>query len=415
MAPLGSAAGIPMLKTIAVEDLCVGMYLSALEGSWLKNPFWKTARMLDKPDDVERIRHSGIAYAVIDIAKGCDVPAESEPAAADDAASAPTGIPQAVPGRVRAPPTSLQRERKRAAQICMESRRAVVKMFGEARMGAALSTESANEVVDDIVESVFRNGSALISLARLKTQDDYTYMHSVSVCALMVALAKQMGLDEKAMHEAGFAGLTHDIGKMAIPGVILNKPGKLTDAEFVTVKTHPEAGHQMLSQAGILSDIALDFCLHHHEKMDGTGYPHRLAGDQISMYARMGAVCDVYDAITSNRPYKSGWGPAHSIKQMASWVDSHFDPTIFKAFVKAVGIYPVGTLVRLASNRLAVVVDQSEKSLLCPQVRAFFSCTSGTNIVPVLIDLAAPGERDKIASFEDAAAWGLENIDRFWL
>ena len=399
-----------MLKTIDVHDLCVGMYLSSLAGSWLRNPFWRTSRLLDTDEEIDRIRQSGIAKAVIDTDKGCDVPAPPEPEApAPAVATAPP-----APRVVRAAPISLEAERKRAAMICMESRKAVAKMFGEARMGAALSTDAANVVVDEIVESVYRNGSALISLARLKTQDDYTYMHSVSVCALMVALAKQMGLDEEAMHEAGLAGLTHDIGKMAVPALILNKPGKLTDDEFVTVKAHPEAGHRILLQAGGLSEVALDVCLHHHEKMDGSGYPHRLAGEQISLYARMGAVCDVYDAITSNRPYKSGWGPAHSIKRMASWVDSHFDPAIFKAFVKAVGIYPVGTLVRLASNRLAVVVDQNEKSLLSPQVRAFFSCTSKTNIAPVLIDLGAPGERDKVVSFEDANEWGLENVDRFW-
>jgi HD-GYP domain-containing protein (c-di-GMP phosphodiesterase class II) len=201
---------------------------------------------------------------------------------------------------------------------------------------------------------------------------------------------------------------------MAVPLNLLNKPGKLTDDEFVSMRAHPEAGHRMLLQAGGISDVALDVCLHHHEKMDGTGYPYGLAGEQISVYARMGAICDVYDAITSNRPYKVGWCPAESLKKMASWTDSHFDPVLFQAFVKAIGIYPVGSLVRLKSNRLAVIIDQNDKSLLKPVVRAFFSCTSISYIAPEVIDLQASGETDSILSLESATSWGLMNTDRFW-
>jgi hypothetical protein len=130
----------------------------------------------------------------------------------------------------------------------------------------------------------------------------------------------------------------------------------------------------------------------------------------------MGAVCDVYDAITSNRPYKAGWCPAESLKKMSEWARGHFDETVFQAFVRSIGIYPVGTLVKLQSGRLGVVVEQQiGKSLLLPKVRAFFSTQSMAYISPVLLDLSAPGNRDKIVSREDASTWGLKEIDRFWL
>jgi hypothetical protein len=172
----------------------------------------------------------------------------------------------------------------------------------------------------------------------------------------------------------------------------------------------------MLLEAKGVGEIALDVCLHHHEKMDGTGYPKGLKGDQISLYAKMGAVCDVYDAITSNRPYKEGWCPAESLKKMSEWSRGHFDEVVFQAFVRSIGIYPVGTLVKLQSGRLGVVIEQQVgKSLLLPKVRAFFSSKSMTYISPVLLDLAAPGIQDKIVSREDASTWGLKDISHYWL
>jgi HD-GYP domain-containing protein (c-di-GMP phosphodiesterase class II) len=287
-------------------------------------------------------------------------------------------------------------------------------MFEEARMGQALKAEDALPVVEEISNSVLRNPGALISLARLKNKDDYTYMHSVAVCALMVSLAKQLDLDDEQTRQAGLAGLLHDVGKMMIPPEILNKPGKLTNAEFDMVKNHPVEGHKLLLDGTGICDVALDVCLHHHEKVNGSGYPDQLADEQISLYAKMGAVCDVYDAITSNRPYKNGWEPAESIRKMAEWSEGHFDKRIFQAFVRSIGIYPVGSLVKLDSQKLAVVTEQSVKSLLTPIVKIFFSIKSNGRIAPELLDLAQPGCRDKIVSFEEPAKWKIADIHELW-
>jgi HD-GYP domain-containing protein (c-di-GMP phosphodiesterase class II) len=305
-------------------------------------------------------------------------------------------------------------EVKRAAKICAHGKDAVVSMFQEVRMGKAISAEAAGELVDEISSSVARNPGALISLARLKTADDYTYMHSVAVCALMVALSRQLGLDDKQTRDAGMSGLLHDLGKALVPMEVLNKPGKLTDEEFRIVKSHPEAGHRLLLEGGTVGEVPLDVCLHHHEKIDGSGYPHRLKDEQISMFAKMGAVCDVYDAITSNRPYKSGWDPADSIRKMTEWTSGHFDGRIFQAFVKSIGIYPVGSLVRLSSGRLGVVAEQAEGSLLTPRIKVFFSTKSMAYIPPELIDLARPGVSEKIVAREDAEKWGIKNLDQYW-
>jgi HD-GYP domain-containing protein (c-di-GMP phosphodiesterase class II) len=287
-------------------------------------------------------------------------------------------------------------------------------MFEEARMGNAVDAGNALQVVEEISDSVARNPGALISLARLKTADDYTYMHSVAVCAMMVALAKQLGLDEKQTRLAGIAGLMHDLGKAAMPNDVLNKPGKLSDAEFAVIKGHPQAGYELLLTGTNVDPVTLDVCLHHHEKVDGSGYPKGLKGDQISLMAKMGAVCDVYDAITSNRPYKAGWDPAESMRRMAEWTNGHFDARVFQAFVKSLGIYPIGSLVKLSSGHLAVVVEQTGRSLTMPLVKVFYSTKSELRITPRIIDLSTTGATEKILSREDPDKWSFPDLKELW-
>jgi hypothetical protein len=158
----------------------------------------------------------------------------------------------------------------------------------------------------------------------------------------------------------------------------------------------------------------MDVVLHHHEKIDGSGYPHHLAGDSISLFAQMGTVCDVYDAITSNRPYKTGWSPAEAIRKMSEWAPRHFRDKVFHAFVKTVGIYPVGTLVRLEGGRLGVVVEHNERALLKPTVKVFYSIASQSRIAPELINLADSRNGLRILGREDPAAWGLTRIEELW-
>lgn len=401
-----------MLKRIHVEQLRLGMHVHEFCGSWMDHPFWRGAFLLDNPNDLQTILSTGIREAWIDTSKGLDVGdgVDEEVIAAEVEAT----LAQADATVKLAPRIDIHREAARAIKICAKSKQAVTSMFQEARMGKALDAEDALPIVEEISASVMRNPGALISLARLKDKDDYTYMHSVAVCALMVSLARQLGLDEAQTRQAGLAGLLHDVGKMMIPLEILNKPGKLTDAEFEAVKSHPAQGHKILLEGKGISDVALDVCLHHHEKMDGRGYPEKLTNEQISLYAKMGAVCDVYDAITSNRPYKNGWEPAESIRKMAEWSNGHFDPVIFHAFVKSIGIYPIGSLVRLESDRLGVIIEQTGKSLLTPKVKIFFSIKSNSRVVPEILDLSKPACKDKIISHEDPAKWDIRDIHELW-
>ncbi|MCO4095108.1 MAG: HD-GYP domain-containing protein [Acidovorax sp.] len=418
-----------MLKRIHIKDLTLGMYLHEFCGSWMEHPFWRAKFLLKDPADLARIQATAIPECWIDTSKGLDVAAgtstvsreevdaqiETDFSRLEDLPTVKVTLPQPPPPPVRnVAPATMHSELRMAAAICNKSKDAVVSMFSEARMGRAVDSEGAQSLVAEISDSVTRNPGALISLARLKTADDYTFMHSVAVCALMVALARQLKLNDEQTRLAGMAGLLHDLGKAAIPLAVLNKPGKLTDSEFDVVRSHPVEGYHMLREGGNVPDAVLDACLHHHEKIDGSGYPDKLQGDAISIIARMTAICDVYDAITSDRPYKRGWDPAESLRRMAEWTKDHFDPRLFQAFVKSIGIYPVGSLVRLTSGRIGVVTEQSPTALTTPMVKVFFSTKADLRIPPEVINLAAPDCNEKIVAREDPDKWRFPDINELW-
>jgi len=404
-----------MLKRISVDQLMVGMHIKEFCGSWMEHPFIRSSFVLANPKDLQTIRSSSIREVWIDSSKGLDVPVTVVAVSPKQAEREIEAILKPkVAANPMVAPVPIEREMARAAQICKQSKQAMVAMFQEVRMGNAVDTGGARRLVQDISESVSRNPSALISMARIKTADDYTYMHSVAVCAMMVALGRQLGFDDAQARSAGLAGLLHDLGKAVMPPLILNKPSKLTEAEFDVMKSHPAEGHSMLLGGKSMDPVALDVCLHHHEKMDGSGYPKGLRGDEISLLAKMGAVCDVYDAITSNRAYKTGWDPAESLRKMAEWSKGHFDPAVFQAFVKSMGIYPVGSLVLMKSGRIGIVTEQAGKSLTTPKIKLFYSTKSSLRIPAIMVDLSHADTADRIAGREDPAKWRFPDLHELW-
>jgi len=403
-----------MLKRVSVQQLQVGIYLAEFCCSWMEHPFWRSGFVITDAKDIERIRATAISEVWIDCSKGIDVAPDKPSVSVTEAEDTIDADLNQVALETRPVENTLASEEyARAAEICSNAKLMVSAIFQDVRMGKAIDTADAENLVEQVIASVTRNSCALTSLVRLKTASDFTYMHCVAVCTLMVVLAQRLGFNHQQTRTAGMAGLLHDLGKAELPIELLHKPENLSDSEFEIIRRHPNEGHRLLMECG-LDDAVLDVCLNHHARADGSGYPNKLKGNEISQLAKMAAVCDVYDAISSGRPYKTAWDPAESMRKMAEWAPGHFDPVVFHAFVKSIGIYPIGSLVRLASGRLGVVIGQSATSLLTPSVKVFFSTKINARTLPEIIDLSDPGCNETIEAREDPAKWNFSDLVTLW-
>jgi len=386
------------LKTVPSSEVRLGMFIHGFEGSWWEHPFWRTRFLLTDLQDLHKLREfrGGV---IIDVAKS--------QAAAPIAAGA--GAPEAsaealVPANIDAEPAvrlraSFSAEQARAAAVVAGAFETVRSTFDDVRLGRAVAHEKVALLVDDIAGQLDRNASALLRVLQLKSKHQYTYLHSVAVCTLMVNLARNLGMDEETVRALGLAGLLHDVGKMAIPDAVLDKPGRLSAEEFALVREHPERGLSLLREDPTMPALAMEVCLHHHERWDGTGYPHGLKEEAISLPARMGAICDVYDALTSHRSYKRAWLPARALGAMWSWA-GHFDQPLLFQFMRSINLYPPGLLVRLASDRLALVLHNGGRATRT-RLLVFYSFADAAALEPTPLVLRGGKDDDAIIGFLD--------------
>jgi len=397
-----------MFKKVDSSQLKVGMYIQDLSCDWMTHPFVRNRFLITKEDEIRKILHAGIHDVVIDSARGLDI----EDAPSVDEARAAT---ERELVRIATAPVitrvSLGEELGRAAQIRHQASTLVRTVMRDARLGKAIELDQVQPVVQNITESILRNPGALTGLLRIKNKDDYTFLHSVSVCALLVAFCRSRGIDTGATREAGLGGLLHDTGKALVPDAILNKPGPLTEEEFAVMRRHPKDGYDILRLSPGVGPIPLDITLHHHERRDGRGYPERQGGEAISELAQMAAIVDVYDALTADRCYHRGIPAAEALRKIYEWSKFHFNPQYAQEFMRCVGIYPVGTMVMLESGRLGVVVEPHETNLLAPKVNVFFNARKNVYIKPETIDLARGlgfGGADKIVGHESPEKWKVD-------
>jgi HD-GYP domain-containing protein (c-di-GMP phosphodiesterase class II) len=398
-----------MLKKVDSSQLRVGMFIHDLDCGWLDHPFVRNRFLLTSEDEIRKIHAARIRSVVIDVGKGLDI--DDAPTLAEARAQTEAELEVIATRPTLAPRATLVEEMQRAATVRHQAAGLVRSVMQDARLGKAVQLDQVAPVVQSVTESILRNPGALIGLSRIKHKDDYTFLHSVSVCTLLVAFCRARNLNEETTYQAGLGGLLHDTGKALVPDEILNKPGRLTDEEFAIVKKHPKDGYDILRKSPGVGPIPLDITLHHHERRDGSGYPDRQDADSISELAQMAAIVDVYDAITADRCYHKGVSAAEGLRKIYEWSKFHFNPVYAQEFVRCVGIYPVGTLVLLESGRLGVVVEPHESNLLTPKVNVFYDTASQSHIQTEAVDLSRGegfGGADRIVGHESPEKWQVD-------
>ena len=399
-----------MIKKISIQQLKPGMFIHNINCAWIEHPFLAGTLKVKNDKAVETIIGLGISELYIDTLKGLDVsdaPTETEVNAEIEHKM------QAMAEQTKPIITTstLREELKTSKKVYKEANRIISNIMNDARIGRQIEVERIEPVVGQMANSILRNKDALLSLCRIKNKDDYTFLHSVSVGALLISFAHALDFNRTVIKQLGVGGMLHDIGKTKVPNEILNKPGKLTEEEFVIMKSHVVHGCSILRRSPGIAQVSFDVAAQHHERFDGSGYPLGLKNLETSVYGQMAAIVDVYDAITADRCYHKGMTPTVAVRKMFEWSKFHFNPNLLRTFIRTVGIYPVGTLVMLESGKLGVVIEQCETDMTKPLVRTVFDTKKNYFITPSDINLAKPlgqGGGDRIVNYESPDKWNID-------
>jgi len=395
-----------MKKKIKVEQLRPGMYIDDFNCRWLDHPFFNNSVKVNNEKIIEKTIDNGIREVYIDTDKGLDV--DDAPTEDEVKQEIQTEVSRILKTeRESTNQVSVKEEIVRAKEIKKEAKQTVQKVMEDIRLGKQIKLDKVESAVEKMVDSIFRNKDALASLCRIKTVDEYTFIHSVSVCVLMISFARHLGLDSQTVKEVGIGGLLHDVGKTNIPIELLNKEGNLTEDEFIKLKEHAVQGIAIIYDCSDIYEASICVVAEHHERLDGTGYPNGLKGEEISKFGQMAGIVDIYDALTADRCYRKGIQPTEALKKLFEWSKFHYDSELVQQFIRCVGIYPVGTLVLLESGMLSVVLNHGEINLLQPTVRIVFDTKKMQYVTPYDIDLAQGGSEDMIKSYESPDKWNI--------
>ncbi|MDH5435522.1 MAG: HD-GYP domain-containing protein, partial [Gammaproteobacteria bacterium] len=308
-------------------------------------------------------------------------------------------IPASIEGPRYPVSVPIEKESKVAAQVHHRTRGIIKKYMDDVRSGKSISTDTAKEIVGEAVESIIRNPNALMCYTLLKNRDHYTSEHSLNVCIMSLAFGRHLGFSEEVLNELGVGALLHDLGKMKIPLDLLHKDGKLTPEEFDIIKKHPEHGRAILEEAGGMSRSAIDIAYSHHERNDGRGYPEGKVAKDMSLYSKVVAIVDVYDAITSNRSYHDGISSHDALKRMYEWRETDFDPELLEKFIQCLGIYPIGSIVELNTGDVGVVIEVDPQRRLKPKVMLVLDPDKKLRTQTRIVDLG----KDRIDFIEEGA------------
>ncbi|MEJ2142104.1 MAG: HD-GYP domain-containing protein [Gammaproteobacteria bacterium] len=378
---------------INVDDLKEGMFVSELDRPWSETDYLLEGVLIKSEDDITSLkRFSSFVYVDTERTYGDVIPHLQN--LSQKAQATPThprlNTIEKEAQDAETEQVAFQQELKVARKVHKRTRSYIDSALEDVRMGKSVDTEAAKELVTDIASSVNRSPNAMMWLTHMKSRDEYTSIHCMNVCILAVSFGRTLGLGKTELAVLGLGALLHDLGKMRTPLEILNKPGRLTREEFEIMKKHSQLGFDLLNTQGGLPQSVLDIVLHHHERVNGGGYPDGLVGEQIDQLVQIVSIVDVYDAITSDRCYHDGIAPYEALKNMYDWVNENFEKELVEQFIKCLGIYPIGSMIKLNTGQIGIVVSASEKSRLRPIILLLVNSKGEQYKRPKLLNLAHP-------------------------
>ena len=395
-----------MIRKITIDQLLPDMYVVDLHKRWFDHSLWQSKFKVRDDAHVSKIREEGISEISIDTARGIDLP--PTPIARinqiDLKLKSLAEIRAATPRTV-----SLGEERRRANRLLVDAGNTVSGLMLSARAGNNVDAAYLEPIVSKMIASVIRNPDALVPLARLKRMDAYATQHAVATAALIIAFGRHQGMSEPEIEKLALGTMVKDIGHAALDARLTAKQGILSKDEFSIVQSHVEEGLATTR----LSETSVAVVLEHHERYNGCGYPYRMIGDEISVAGRMAAIVDTYDAMTSDRPYRAAMSPSQTLRQLYDEAGFQYDPALVSAFIKTIGIYPVGTLVLLESGHLAVVEQLHADNMLTPTVRVIYHTGRQQYVTtPVDVDLSRKvgNHYGQIVRAETFERWGISPL-----
>ncbi len=389
-------------QKIPIADLAVGMLVTGVDRPWYATPFLSHRFVITKDSEIETLKSCGVKIVEIERDKSASTgapvasppspaklvnsapkagppaqvaPVETKPLSAGGTDPAPTSQGMAKSDRPTAtgsgdgPQVPFEEELHEAKASYHQARAAVQAALAQAKMGRAFELEAVGSAVGSLAESILRNPHALASLSRLKAHDEYTYYHSVNTCVLAMALGRSLHMGRETLQKLGLGMLLHDVGKAQISEELLTKPGRLQDQESEVIKQHVMRGADYLTETMHLDAESLLPVLEHHERMDGSGYPHHLRRPDLSEFGLISGVVDVYDALTSDRPYRKAVSPHQALQMLYDLSRrGQLESGCVERFIRCMGIYPVGSCVQLSSGAIGIVSRINAAQTLNPVV-----------------------------------------------
>ena len=377
-----------MIKRIDIRHLKPGMYVADLNNQWVPKNNASRSGLVKYQATIDKVIRLGVKELYIDTSKGLDCPegqpvdqvkqlqAEQFDSIVEQSGAQSSGRP------------SVEQERDRALKSYHQAKDLISGILSDTQSGKTLDTQAVENTAKDLIVSLNSNENALACLSHIRSKDEYLLEHSVNVGILLGMFGRARRMDDATLQQIIAGGLLHDIGKILVPDSILHKPGKLEADEWEEMKRHVTYGEEILDKTEGLSNITRSICGLHHERLDGTGYPRNLEAKDITIYGRMSAICDVYDAITADRVYRSGMSPNDALKKLVEWSVFHLDKDLVYDFIRCMSVYPVGTLVELSNGKAGVVIEANRRQPKQPIIRQFYDIGSATHQDPTVIDLA---------------------------